>query len=131
MARLLPSVNDLLLGILRPALPGDVTIGDLIPATMPYPFVLARKAGGAAIHPQFVDSAIVDIQVWAKTNRQAENLAEDCRVALYEAWRNQTVVPNVGHIGYYDEQSSPVLIEVTDNVYRYQATYTLVIRPAA
>ncbi|MBO0830328.1 MAG: hypothetical protein J2P24_21345, partial [Streptosporangiales bacterium] len=61
-------VHVLLLGVLRPALP-EATVGTLIPAEMPLPYVLARRTGGAALDARLLaDSAAVDVQVWAAGN---------------------------------------------------------------
>lgn len=132
MTRMLPSVNSMLMGILRPALPA-ATVGTLIPANMPYPFVLARGVGGAAIDPRFVGSSLVDVQVWSQSDTVSEDLSEDARVALVIAWRNQTVVLGVGSIARFSEESSPLLLPsdaAPKGVYRYQATYRLATRPA-
>lgn len=129
MRRFAP-VEDLLLGILRPALTG-ATVGTLIPATMPYPFVLGRRAGGGSADPRFLDSPLVDVQVWATSDKAAADVSADARFALVTAWRAQTVVPGVGSIGRFADQSGPALLpgdDVPHGVYRYQATYDLVIR---
>ncbi|SDI41138.1 hypothetical protein SAMN05421505_14932 [Sinosporangium album] len=134
--RLLPSVHDLLLGLLRAPLaaayPG-VTVGTLIPARMTYPFVLVRRAGGATIDPRFLDRPLVDVQTWDTNDRQAENLVESARALLVLAWRRQTVVPGVGSISFFRDQAMSTLLPdqtVPDGVYRYQATVELAVRPA-
>ncbi|PZG20599.1 hypothetical protein [Nonomuraea aridisoli] len=134
--RLLARVNDLLLGLLREPLKADwpgITVGTLIPARMTYPFVLARRAGGASIDPRFLDQALVDVQVWARTDSDAEDISEAARVLLVQAWRSQTVVPSVGSISRFRDQAAPDLLpgdEVPNGIYRYQATYELAVRPA-
>jgi hypothetical protein len=134
--RLLPRVNDLLLGLLRAPLAAEfpgLKVGTLIPATMTYPFVLARRAGGAAIDPRFLDSALVDVQVWARSETAAEDISEAARVLLVVAWREQTVVPGVGSISRFRDSSAPDLLpgqDVPNGIHRYQGTYALAVRPA-
>jgi hypothetical protein len=133
---MLPRVNDLLMALLRPPLTADwptIRVGTLIPATMRFPFVLARRAGGAAIDPRFLDSALTDVQVWARSETMAEDISEAARVLLVQAWRSQTVVAGVGSISRFRDQAAPVLLpgdDVPNGIYRYQATYELVVRPA-
>lgn len=132
MARL-PRTDALLLGILRPVMPPGVTVGSRIPDTMPLPFVLARRSGGSSIHPEFLDQAVVDVQTWAPTDTESEELSQIAREALYRASRYpQVVVPGVGSISWFDESSAPVLIpsDLEDHdTYRYQATYAINTRP--
>ncbi len=128
----LPSVADLLLGVLRPAL-ASATVGTLLPTPMPLPFVLARPVGGSAVDLRFLAHAVVDVQTWAETDRDAESLAAAARAALVAAWRTQAVVPGIGSIGWLDERAAPALLPdplAPDGVYRYQATYELTARPA-
>ncbi|MGW3569074.1 phage tail termination protein [Streptomyces sp. NPDC000941] len=132
-ARMLPSAADLLVGVLRPAL-AVATVGTLIPDPMPLPFVLARPIGGAAVDMRFLARAVVDVQTWAETDRDAEDLAAAARAALVTAWRQQVVVPGVGSVGWLAERAAPVLLpdeHTGDGVYRYQAAYELTIRPAS
>lgn len=129
--RMLPSIADLLLGILRPALP-SVTVGTLLPDPMPLPFVLARPIGGSAVDLRFLARAQVDVQTWAETDRGAEDLAAAARDAFTTAWRTQAVVPGIGSIGWLAERAALALLpdeRTPDGVYRYQATYELTARP--
>ena len=132
MVRLLPSVTTVLLGILRPAL-APIPVRSLMPDLgETVPVVMARRAGGTALHPEFADTALVDGQCWHTTDADAEALADACRAALYRAWRTQQVVPDAGSIARWAEQSAPVLIPDDDapkGIYRYQALYQLTIRP--
>lgn len=130
MVRRFAPVETLLLAILRPALPA-ATVGTLIPATMPYPFVLARRAGGASLDERFIDQPLIDVQVWAESDTAAGGLSADARHALVTAWRSQAVVPGVGSIARFRDSAGPTLLPddtVPHGVYRYQATYELAIR---
>lgn len=130
----LPRVNALLLGVLRASDPPEgLTIGSRIPAHMPLPYLMATRAGGSSIHPEFLDQALVDVQTWAPTDAEAESIAQWARDALYRASRYpQLVVPGVGSIAWFDETVAPREIpsDLDDHdVYRYQGTYALNTRP--
>lgn len=131
--RLLPDVDLLVREVVTSAVPG-VNVGTMIPADLAdrLPFVMARRVGGTAVHPRFADRALVDVQVWASDRKTASDLAESVRTALFLAWERQTVTP-YGSIGAYAETAAPTELrdETTpDGVYRFQATYSLVVRPA-
>ena len=129
----LPRVDALLVGILRPVLPAGVGLGTRIPDRMPPRFVMARRSGGASIHPEFLDSALVDVQTWAPTDQESEELSQLVRDTLYQASKSpQTIVPGVGYIAWFSEESAPSVIpsDTEDHQsYRYQATYSLHTRP--
>lgn len=133
MARLLPYADALLIALVRAAIP-DAEAGTLVPADLPNnprPFVLVHRVGGAAIDPQFLDQATVDVQAFADTRTGAADLAETVRVALFEAYRTQQVNQH-GHIAYYRETSGPSEVRTADQpdqLYRFQATYSLALRP--
>jgi hypothetical protein len=132
VARTRPRTNALLRAILGGAL--DLTaphIGSRIPATMPDFYLMARRVGGAATDPRGVDDALVDIQTWAGTDAAAEDLAQSAVDTLYRASLTpQTVIPGLGHIANFREESGPVDLPAGDHgMYRYQATVSLVIRP--
>lgn len=126
-----PDAESLVLALSRAALPG-VAHGTFIPAdlTKRLPFVVIRRVGGQAVDPRFVDRPSVDVQCWAGTREGARDAANAVRTALLDAWDRQTVTPH-GHISYYTETSSPVELRDStqpDNVWRYQALYSLIIR---
>ncbi|WP_157745342.1 hypothetical protein [Nocardiopsis gilva] len=134
VGRRLPRVNALLLAVLRSALAPRVAVGTRIPGRMRYPFVLARRVGGAAPDPRlFYDVALVDVQVWATSDAEAEDIAQQSRGALADAARPpQWAFPGLGHIQHFSEEAAPVDIpsDAEDHgIYRYQATYTLTVRP--
>lgn len=129
----MPRTNALLNEVIRPQLPGGVTLGNRIPATMVRPFVLVRRTGGAWLDARGLDSAIVDVQVWATTDEEAERLAELVRALLWKAYRAQTTVPGIGSVSLVREESAPAEIPADTedhSIYRYQATYTVNTRPA-
>ena len=132
MARL-PRTDALLVAVVRAAVPPSAVVGSRVPDRMPLPYVMVRRSGGSSIHPEFLDQAVVDTQVWAASDAGAEELAQTVRDALYRASRHpQFVLGGVGSIAYFDESSAPTLIPADTedhDVYRYQATYTIHTRP--
>ena len=133
MARL-PRVNALLLGVLRASSPpAGLTMGSRIPDTMRLPFLMARRSGGAFIHPEQADAPLVDVQVWAIGEKSAEEISQWARDALYRASRTPRIrVPGVGYINFFDEQVGPREIPAdTDDhgTVRYQASYSITTRP--
>lgn len=142
MPRFTVDVLDVLLGLLRPALPG-VTFSQAIPDGVPavVPLVVIRRTGGDSLAPEFYDSPLINVQCWCKddkannvdVSRAASDLADQVRGILWTAYRTQQVVPGLGWIGAIRESSGP--LEITDpdlpNHGRYTATYDLRIRSAA
>lgn len=131
MATRLVSVNGMLLAIFRPALVGAV-IGTRLPEVLPAKFVLARRAGGGSVDPRFLDRAIVDVQTFAATSKTSEDLSIDARQALLEVWETQAVFEG-GSISHFADMSAPSELDdssIPKNVYRYQASYELGVRPA-
>lgn len=132
MARLMPSATDLALQVLDAAV-APVPVRSLMPdLSQDLPVVMARRGGGSVIDPRALDSAIVTVQCWHTSDKAAEDLAEECRGALYAAWRQQTVTSGAAVSGY-GEQSAPVLLpseEDPKGTYRYVGSYELAIRAA-
>lgn len=132
MARLLPDAERLVLALVRPQLPG-VGVGTAIPDDIAdrVPYVVIRRAAGAAIDPRFLDQPVVSVDVWHRSKASASDLAESVRVALVEAWEQQTTT-DVGHLAYFREDSGPAELrtaEQPDTLFRYQANYSLATRP--
>jgi len=130
--RLLPDAERLALALLRPAFPG-VGFGTLIPDDVAdrLPFVVVRRVGGAAIDSRFLDQPVMSVDVWHTSRAGAADLAEDVRVALFQAWERQTVT-DFGHLAYFREEASPSELRTNDQpdtLHRYQASYALAIRP--
>lgn len=134
---------DVLLELLRTDLtfPG-VTVMSRIPdhITEHLPLVVIRRVGGDSTHPWFFDVPWINVQCWcddrhpgADPFRAAGDLADDVRRVLWEAWRTQRVVPDLGWIGYIRESTAPQEISDVDRPFlgRYSATYELRVRPVA
>lgn len=133
MTRLLPD-TDLLLGTyLNAVLAAGVTVSNHVPADVlaQMPYVRVVRIGGGDTHPQFATNPTVQTDCWASTRAKADDLAEDVRVALWQAWRTQTDLGG-GHIARFRVDTAPAELRLPDQlskVYRYQAVYTLIVRP--
>lgn len=133
----LPDADMLVLDVIRTAEPTlncgtqiydklieDVTAGE--------PFAMVRRFGGAAVDPRFYDRATFDIQVWASTRKAAFDTSSAIREALLDAALNQTTFDE-GHIARMVEVAGPSELRTADQadgVWRFQATYSLFLRPA-
>lgn len=130
MAGLMPSATDLALQVIGAAV-APIPVRSLMPdLSQDLPVVMARRAGGSIIDPRALDSAIVTVQCWHTSDSSSEGLAEECRAALYLAWRQQAVEAGAS-VSAYGEQSAPVLVpseEDPKGTYRYVASYDLAIR---
>lgn len=142
MPRFAVDFLDVLLELLRPALPG-VEVMSRIPDHVPgyLPLVVVRRTGGDSPAPEFYDQPLVNVQCWCDEDpdnnidgsRAASDLADQVRGILWTAQRTQQVIPDRGWIGFIREASGPM--EVTDpdlpQLGRYTATYELRFRRAA
>jgi hypothetical protein len=133
MARVLPDADQLMLDVIRTAISGQ-SAGTFIPSDLAnrLPYVTARRITGPPRHPQFAGNPTMDVQTWATTREVAADLAEDVRVAVYDAWRKQTTYAS-GWIAWQACISEPAelrstLEAVPEDLYRFQATYRLVVR---
>lgn len=141
MARRFAPATSLVLALLRPAL-APTPVVSLMPdlTVTPPPVVMARRVPGpGAYDPRGYDQAVIDVQCWHTSDRDADDLADACRGALITAWRTQRAVAGMGHIAAYTERAAPALLSDSTQgrgpftpklIYRYQATYVLGLRPA-
>lgn len=134
-----------MLALLRDGLPG-VNVNSLIAADQPFPLVLPRRDPGFGWNGdlRFIDSAQVKVDVFCEDpdgDEDAAILSESVRIVLFNAWRNQTVVPGVGYICYLDMTSAPrrasgwntaagpvQYADLPTGVHRYEAKYDVRIR---
>lgn len=131
---------DLLLTLLRRELPDATTVMSRIPdGILDYlPLVVLRRTGGDSVAPDFWDQPLVNVQAWCRptaeqpdANRAAADLADQVRGVLWRAWREQTVIPGLGHLVHLRESSAPLELGDSDLplLGRYTATYDLRVRP--
>lgn len=145
LAELSP-IEDLLLAILRDGLPG-IAVKSLIAPDQQFPLVLVRRVstlGDFAGDTRFIDSASVTVDCFAPDpdgDEDAAILSEAVRVVLRNAWLDQKVVPQRGHITRLDVASPPRRVtdwatatgpvqyaDLPTGVWRYQTTYDLEVR---
>lgn len=129
---ILPDTDALLMSLFNAAFPNlqVVTIMPALPLRE-YPIILARRLSGGARHLEFVDLAIVQIDVFDPDRQTTSDTCRGCRGALLDAWLNQTIYPE-GHIGRVEEIDGPSEVRDNDspaNLYRFNATYNILIRP--
>lgn len=145
MAELSP-VEDLLLAVLRDALPG-MRVQSLISMDQSFPLVLVRRDPGFGPwqgDARFTDSARVAVHAFAADpdgDEDAAILSEAVRVALRDAWLRNVVVPGRGHFTRVDMAAGPRRVtdwatatgpvqyaDLPTGVHRYEATYDIEIR---
>jgi hypothetical protein len=123
--------------LIKDALTGqDVTVGTLIPYTMPDPFVLVRSIPGQESgNSGLFARALVDVQVWVGgTNAKtaSRDLAVSISTILFQAWRNHVVIPGVGYIaGVLSATDPALLMDGTEahGTFRYQVQFSFSVRP--
>lgn len=145
-------IEDLLLGVLRPALePHGVTVLDQHNKDIDTPLVLVRssRAGGNnGFYPddvRFMRSARVAVSVimnGPEADVRAAQLIEAVQHIIMQAWRNQTVIPGAGSIADIRAWVEPVRVsdfQTATNIVqyaslprgaaRYEQNFNIVFRP--
>lgn len=130
-----------------------VTIGSRIPADMSdrIPFIMVRadrrsgKETTRSADERFLKASLLSIETFT-TGVNAENdgydLQESCRLALWNAWRKQTVIPDGGSISSIVSSSEAALVSdfatstgvvqyasLPKNAARTESIYQLFLRP--
>lgn len=130
----LPTIPDadLLLGQIFAAAGAD-NLGTQIPKDLldRLPFVMGVRFGGAPTDPRFLDRATVSLDVWDDDRKGAHDTAWAMWLALRDAALSQTVF-DAGHVAKFQPISAPSELRTPDqrdNVWRFNATASLVIRP--
>jgi hypothetical protein len=132
VVRKMPRIQDVLLPILKDGLPG-VQVVSWVPDVedRQYPIVNVRRLGGLPEDVNLLDKPVVEITAFHNLNLAAcENLLLDARQVIYDAWKNQTVVPEKGHISSYFETLGPTQFDSpSDDTWRVQMLVQLGLRP--
>lgn len=137
-------VNKLLTQIIRPALldedlePGEVrpTMVTKFPADLlaSLPLIVAKGTPGSEIDPRFgADAAVVQVDVYALDEDEAQKWAAWVRELLVKCWQKQTVF-GAGYVSYLTTLVVPWELPDTsapDDVVRYLGEYRINVRPAA
>lgn len=135
MTRYLPDNDLLALQVIRGALPGD-DAGTVIPSDLidKLPFHAVRALADKPAHPEFGGRCRVVVQTWGDSRKIAADRAETVRIAFYDAWRQQTQFA-AGFIAFQECIAAPAEVpnssldgKPAQNLYRFQATYRLVVR---
>ncbi|WP_205519125.1 hypothetical protein [Streptomyces olivoreticuli] len=97
------------------------------------PLVVARRVGGKARDPRFIDSGMFTVQTLAGSRAAASLLARQARGALLAACRDQYRGAD-GHLAHFTEVTGPFMTGdglTTGNpeVFRFTATYQVNARP--
>lgn len=143
LVRLKP-IEDLLLEVLRPRLPG-VSVQTLVNDDQTFPFVLVRTNGDWGSwsgDPRFIDTAQLNIQVYCdglNADSDAALLSEAVRVILSDAVN--MVVPGYGYLTKADLSQRPRRVadwasstgpvqyaDLPTGVYRYESIYEIAVR---
>lgn len=139
-------IEDFLLALYRADL-ADVPCNSLIRKGQTFPFILVRRLPGlgeGSGDQRFLDTATVSIQAFVEDpdgDQDAAILSEAARVVLRDAWLNNRVIPNRGHITRMEETQAarrvtdwataagPVqYADLPTGVIRYEAQYFITLR---
>lgn len=146
------SVDELLLGILRPAFePQGVTVRTQWTQGLAPPIILARRerrsgtVSNRVKDERFLEPAIVAIETitdGVDADEVGEELQEAVRAVLREAHLNQTVIPNGGAINRMEISSLPSRVsdwatstgvvqyaQLPDGQVRYESILRILVRP--
>jgi hypothetical protein len=110
------------------------------------PLVLARRTYSVEAEntDRFVDRAHLQVQTFCEDpdgDADAAILAEAARLALRDAWLNQTVIPGLGYLTYMQVYMPPRRVadwvtaagpiqyaDLPDGTWRYDANYVIAVR---
>ena len=140
-------MEDVILVILRAAFPPEVPVQTLISEDQTFPAILVRRSptfNGGGGDPRFTDAGELAINCFVQDpngDEDAALLSEAVRVVLRDAWLDQTVVPNRGHISFLEMTSPPrrspdwatatgpvQYADLPTGVHRYETRFRVVIR---
>lgn len=128
MTRYLPDEENLVRDVLAPAESSTKVPGDLVTKVPRY---VVRKISGVSVHPKFMDKPIVQVSAYEATRDAAKELAENGRIALFDAWQSQERFAH-GVVHRVVEVASPFEVRTAtepDGVSRFDATYQIFTRP--
>jgi hypothetical protein len=132
-------VNMLLTQIIRPALLAEDPDGrpefmTKFPASVldHLPLIVGKGTPGSEIDPRFgADSVVVQFDVYANDEVEAQKWAAWVRDLLVDCWEKQTVF-DAGYVSYFSTVVVPWELPdstVPDGVVRYLAEYRINVRP--
>jgi hypothetical protein len=140
------SPTDLILALLRRDHP-TLRIQSKVKLRQKVPLVLVRTArnpSGGKSDSRFTDLVQIEIQVYTQgvnADDDGERISEAMRVTLFDAWRNQVVVPGLGWLMDIEMTSRPHEVpdwatstgpvqyaDLPADFTRYETRYTVEIR---
>ncbi|MCU1675337.1 MAG: hypothetical protein JWM93_95 [Frankiales bacterium] len=129
--RLLPDSELVVRDIL---LVSGVAVGVNVPSDLlqRLPYISARRFGGSAVHPKFLDRGTFLIDCWSNNRATAAAMGETCRVLLFNAWRSQAAHAGAT-IAHYTEVTAPSELRTdgqAGGLYRFSSTVSLHVRPS-
>lgn len=133
--RRMPRVQAVVLPLLRARLDPSVTCTSWIPDIdhgRTWPVVNVRRLGGLPRDVDLLDRPVIELTAYSDVGLvETEELFLDARQVLWDAWKNQTVVPGVGYIHSYFETFGPTQFDSPyDDTWRIQGLIQLGLRPA-
>lgn len=128
-----PDVEAITLDVLRAG--GVPRCSTEVPANLYtiLPYVVAYRAAGASGQPRLSDRALIHVQAWGASRESAADLAETCRVLLWEAAHAQAAHSG-GYVNRLREDLAPAEVRTgdqPDRTWRFDAEYTITVRPVA
>jgi hypothetical protein len=134
IARKMPRIQSVVLPLLRARLDPSIKVhswgSDILDRTFPY--VMIRRLGGLPVDVDLLDRPVIEMTSYGSVSLAAtEDLYLDCRQIIWDAWKNQTVVPGEGYIHSYFETLGPTQFDSPwDDTWRIQGLIQLGLRPA-
>lgn len=132
VTRRIPRVQEIVLPILKAELPG-VQVVSWVPDVedREFPMLNVRRLGGLEVDVDMYDRAVIEVTAYTDTNLiDCENLCQDARQVLWNAWKKQTVVTNKGSIGSFFTTLGPTQFDSPyDDTWRVQTLIQLGLRP--
>lgn len=133
MTRNFPRVQEVVLPILREALPDSVTVTTWVPDIdyRDYPIINIRRVGGprSGSKPGYLDLPVIEMTAYHHLGLiEAEELYIQALDALFAASKNQTTTDN-GHISFVKEtMGATQFSSLFQDTYRVQGLIQLGIR---
>ncbi|WP_367137897.1 hypothetical protein [Saccharothrix sp. HUAS TT1] len=131
VARKMPRIQEVLIPILRTALPG-VTVTSWVPDVddRVYPILNVRRLGGIARDPNRLDLPVIELTAYAQGGLiVCENLFLDARQAIWDAVDRQTLTP-AGYLHSANETMGPTQFDSGyDDTWRIQGLIEIGLRP--
>lgn len=132
VTRRMPRIQEVLIPILRDALPG-VTVTSWVPDVddRVFPILNIRRLGGLARDPNLLDLPVIELTAYAQGGLiVCENLFLDARQVIWDAVDAQTLT-SAGYLHSAKETMGPTQFDSPyDDTWRIQGLIALGLRPS-